>query len=36
VILPWNLKLEIISQLDHLKAAGTKFVTAVPSLEVLA
>lgn len=36
VILPWNLKLEIISQLDHLKAAGTQFVTAVPSLEVLA
>ncbi len=35
VILPWNLKLEIISQLDHLKATGTKFVTAVPSLEVL-
>jgi hypothetical protein len=34
VILPWNLRGEIMGQLDYLRAAGTKFVTAVPYIEV--
>jgi SAM-dependent methyltransferase len=34
VILPWNLKDEIISQLDYLKNFGTSFVTAVPKLSI--
>lgn len=32
VILPWNLKDEIISQLDYMKEFGTIFVTAIPKL----
>jgi SAM-dependent methyltransferase len=34
VILPWNLKDEIIDQLDGLRRYGTKFVTAVPTIQV--
>lgn len=34
VIFPWNLREEVISQLDYLKSYQTKFVTAVPKLEV--
>lgn len=34
VVLPWNLKAEIIQQLDYIKAWGGKFVTAVPRIEV--
>jgi hypothetical protein len=32
VILPWNLKLEIMEQLACLRDWGGKFVTAVPEL----
>jgi hypothetical protein len=34
LILPWNLKSEIIAQLSTLRALGTRFVTAVPALQV--
>lgn len=34
VILPWNLKSEIATQLAHLSAQGTEFVTHVPKIEV--
>lgn len=34
LILPWNLADEISSQLSHLRASGTKFVTAVPELRI--
>lgn len=33
VILPWNLKLEVMQQLEYIKAWGGQFVTAVPHLE---
>jgi SAM-dependent methyltransferase len=36
VILPWNLKAEIVQQLAYVRAWGGKFVTAVPRLEVAA
>ncbi|RMF38102.1 MAG: methyltransferase domain-containing protein, partial [Alphaproteobacteria bacterium] len=32
LILPWNLKREIMDQLGHLAARGTRFVTAIPRL----
>ncbi len=35
VILPWNLKAEVTAQLDAARAWGGRFVTAVPSLEVI-
>lgn len=34
VILPWNLRQEVFSQLRSLHVGGTRFVTAVPRLEV--
>ena len=34
VILPWNIAEEVMAQLDHLRALGTRFVTAVPGLRV--
>lgn len=34
VILPWNLKSEVASQLKYARAWGATFVTAVPQLEV--
>jgi len=34
VILPWNLKSEIIAQLDYVKAWHGTIVTAVPRLEL--
>lgn len=34
VILAWNLKREIVQQLDYARAWGAKFVVAVPELEV--
>ncbi len=34
VILPWNLKTEISTQLAYIKEWGGKFVTAIPQLEV--
>ncbi|MFA7172452.1 MAG: class I SAM-dependent methyltransferase [Kiritimatiellia bacterium] len=35
VILPWNLKSEIVEQLDYIRAWNGRFVVAVPQLEVL-
>jgi hypothetical protein len=34
VILPWNLKLEVKTQLAAVRDWGAQFVTAVPTLEV--
>ena len=34
VIFPWNLSEEIAEQLSYLSSNGTKFVTAVPQLEI--
>lgn len=34
LILPWNLRKEISAQLVPLSSAGTKFVTAIPELEI--
>jgi hypothetical protein len=34
VVLPWNLKAEIIPQLSYVRAWGGKMVTAIPRLEV--
>jgi SAM-dependent methyltransferase len=35
VLLPWNLRAELIEQLDYARQWGARFVTAVPTLEVL-
>jgi len=35
LILPWNLKEEVMSQLEFIAQWGGKFVTAVPALEVV-
>jgi len=35
LILPWNLKTEVMSQLAYIRDWGGQFVTAVPTLEVL-
>ena len=35
VILPWNLKDEIIKQLSYIKEWDGKFVVAIPKLEIL-
>ncbi len=35
VILPWNLRREVIDQLAYIRAWGGKFVFAVPQMEVL-
>jgi 2-polyprenyl-3-methyl-5-hydroxy-6-metoxy-1,4-benzoquinol methylase len=35
LILPWNLKKEIIEQLSYCREWGAKFVVAVPSIEIL-
>ena len=34
VILPWNLKAEVMLQLDYVRAWGGRFVTAVPELRI--
>ena len=34
VILPWNLKAEVMLQLDYVRAWGARFVTAVPELRI--
>ena len=34
LILPWNIKTEIISQLKDIAGDKVKFVTAIPSLEI--
>ena len=35
VILPWNLKQEIIDQLDYIYEWGGKFVVTIPKMEIL-
>lgn len=35
IILPWNIKDEIVKQLDYVKEWGCKFVVPIPSLQVL-
>lgn len=35
LILPWNIKSEIMEQISYLRSWGGKFVTAIPKLEVL-
>jgi len=35
IILPWNIKDEIMTQLSYIREWGGKFVTAIPGLEVL-
>ncbi|XZF13821.1 methyltransferase domain-containing protein [Chitinophagaceae bacterium MMS25-I14] len=35
MILPWNLKTEITSQLSYIKDWGGRFVTAIPKLEII-
>jgi SAM-dependent methyltransferase len=35
VLLPWNLRSELIQQLDYARQWGARFVTAVPRLELL-
>jgi len=34
VIFPWNLKFEVMEQLDYVRSWGAKFVTVVPTLEI--
>jgi SAM-dependent methyltransferase len=34
VVLPWNLRTEVMQQLDYIHAWGGRFVTAVPHLEL--
>jgi SAM-dependent methyltransferase len=34
IILPWNLSLEVMQQLDYIRAWGGQFVTAVPELRI--
>lgn len=34
VILPWNLKTEVMQQLEYIRIWGAQFITAVPNLEV--
>jgi SAM-dependent methyltransferase len=36
VIFPWNLRAEVIQQLDYIREWGGKFVTAVPDLDLTA
>ncbi|WP_366913325.1 hypothetical protein [Rhodoferax sp.] len=35
LILPWNLRHEVMAQLDYIREWGGRFVTAVPTLEVM-
>ena len=35
VIFPWNLRDEIIGQLEHARSWGARFVTAIPDLRIL-
>lgn len=35
LILPWNLKDEIIAEMQHIRAWGGRFVTAIPRLEII-
>ncbi len=35
LVLPWNLKAEVMAQMEHVRDRGGRFVVAVPRLEVL-
>lgn len=35
LILPWNIRQEVVEQLSYIREWGGKFVTAVPALEIL-
>jgi len=35
IIMPWNIKDEIVKQLDHVRQWGAKFVVAIPELTVI-
>ncbi|HET9395733.1 MAG TPA: methyltransferase C-terminal domain-containing protein, partial [Nitrospiraceae bacterium] len=35
LILPWNLKNEILDQMDHIKDWGGKFVVPIPTIEIV-
>jgi hypothetical protein len=35
LILPWNLKEEIVAQLDYARDWGARFVVPIPRVEVL-
>ncbi len=35
LILPWNIKEEIMHQLNYIKSFGSKFVIAIPELEII-
>jgi SAM-dependent methyltransferase len=35
VVLPWNLKDEVVEQLQYVRSWGAKFVVAIPALEVI-
>jgi hypothetical protein len=35
LILPWNLKNEIVAQMRHVSACGCKMVVPIPSVEVI-
>jgi len=35
IVFPWNLKQEILAQLEYIRDWGGSFVTAIPQLEVL-
>jgi hypothetical protein len=35
LILPWNLKAEVVKQLGYIRGWGGQFVTAVPGLEIV-
>jgi len=35
LILPWNLREEIMEQMGHIRQWGGKFVVAIPALEVI-
>ncbi len=32
--MPWNLKSEIIKQLDYVKKWNAKFITAIPNIKI--
>ena len=34
-ILPWNIKDEIVSQMDYIREWGGKFVVLIPQVEVI-
>jgi hypothetical protein len=35
LVLPWNLKQEIIEQMRHVGDWGCKFIVAIPEIEVI-